>query len=191
VAALARLCSQNANKLRELRVALPEWEIELLEADELPPETGATYYENGLGKARFGRATGAADAWMVGEDSGIEVDGLGGRPGVESARFGRDDPVGRLLAELRDVDGDGRRARYVCELVAISPDGEEVRGTGILEGRIVTDPRGSEGFGYDPIFVPVGEQRTVAELGNDWKRSNSHRARAAAQLAANLHARPA
>jgi XTP/dITP diphosphohydrolase len=76
-----------------------------------------------------------------------------------------------------------RRARYVCELVALAPDGFEYRGTGTLEGRIVDEPRGSEGFGYDPIFVPDGEERTVAELGNDWKRINSHRARAAAQLA--------
>jgi len=88
--------------------------------------------------------------------------------------------VGRLLAELRGADA--RRARYVCELVAIAPDGPEVRGTGVLDGRIVDEPRGSEGFGYDPIFVPDGQERTVAELGNEWKRANSHRARAAAAL---------
>jgi len=186
VAPVARLCSHNDDKLRELRAALPEWEIELLGADGFPPETGATYYDNALGKARFGRSTGPAEAWMVGEDSGIEVDGIGGRPGVHSARFGGDDPTGRLLAELRDADGDGRHARYVCELVALSPAGEEVRGTGVLEGRIAAAPRGSEGFGYDPVFVPDGEEQTVAELGNAWKRSNSHRARAAAALAANL-----
>jgi XTP/dITP diphosphohydrolase len=186
VAPVARLCSHNDDKLRELRAALPEWEIELLGADDFPPETGATYYDNALGKARFGRSTGPAEAWMVGEDSGIEVDGIGGRPGVHSARFGGDDPTGRLLAELRDADGDGRHARYVCELVALSPAGEEVRGTGVLEGRIAAAPRGSEGFGYDPVFVPDGEEQTVAELGNAWKRSNSHRARAAAALAANL-----
>ena len=186
MAPVARLCSHNDDKLRELRAALPEWEIELLGADDFPPETGATYYDNALGKARFGRSTGPAEAWMVGEDSGIEVDGIGGRPGVHSARFGGDDPTGRLLAELRDADGDGRHARYVCELVALSPAGEEVRGTGVLEGRIAAAPRGSEGFGYDPVFVPDGEEQTVAELGNAWKRSNSHRARAAAALAANL-----
>ena len=76
----------------------------------------------------------------------------------------------------------GRRARYVCELEALSPAGEALRGTGILEGRIVDEPRGSEGFGYDPIFVPDGEERTVAELGNEWKREHSHRARAARAL---------
>jgi XTP/dITP diphosphohydrolase len=70
----------------------------------------------------------------------------------------------------------------VCELVALSPEGEELRGTGTVEGTIALEPRGSEGFGYDPIFVPEGESRTVAELGNDWKREHSHRARAAHAL---------
>ena len=74
---------------------------------------------------------------------------------------------------------DDRRARYVCELVAVGPHGEEERGTGTLEGTVAHEPRGSEGFGYDPIFVPEGETRTVAELGNSWKARNSHRARAA------------
>jgi XTP/dITP diphosphohydrolase len=117
---------------------------------------------------------------MLGEDSGIEVDGLDGRPGIESARFGGADPVGTLLDALQGVEN--RRARYVAELVALSPAGEEFRGSGILEGRIVDEARGSEGFGYDPIFVPEGEERTAAELGNGWKRLNSHRARAARAL---------
>jgi XTP/dITP diphosphohydrolase len=177
----ARLCSRNEGKLRELRHALPGWEIELLEADDYPPETGATYYENARGKAEYGRAAAPPSEWVLGEDSGIEAAALGGRPGIHSARFGGDDPVGRLLAELDGIED--RRARYVCELVAIAPDGGETRGTGVLEGRIGTEPRGSEGFGYDPIFIPDGEQRTVAELGNAWKRENSHRARAARALA--------
>jgi XTP/dITP diphosphohydrolase len=185
VGRLAKLCSTNAGKLRELRAALPGWEIELLGAHEYPPEEGGTYYENARAKATFGRTL-ERDAWVIGEDSGIEVRGLDGRPSVHSARFGGDDPVGRLLAELHGVEGDGRRARYVCELVALSPEGEEHRGTGVLQGRIAHDPRGSEGFGYDPIFVPDGEARTVAELGNEWKRTNSHRARAATALAAAL-----
>jgi len=84
VAPVTRLCSRNEGKLRELRAALPEWTIELLDADEYPPEEGATYYENALAKARFGRTVGPADAWMLGEDSGLEVAGLGGKtfPGV-------------------------------------------------------------------------------------------------------------
>ena len=182
MAAVARLCSRNEGKLRELRAALPGWRVELLDVVDFPPEIGESYYENALAKARFGRASTDADDWMIGEDSGIEVAGLEGRPGVHSARFGDDDPVGRLLAEVAGVDD--RRARYVCELVALSPAGDELRGTGALEGRIVDEPRGREGFGYDPIFVPSGEAQTVAELGNDWKRGHSHRARAARALAA-------
>ena len=181
MAPIARLGSRNEGKLRELRAALPEWQIELLDAEDYPPEDGETYYANALGKARFGREVGPADEWVLGEDSGIEVAGLGGRPGVHSARFGGDDPVGRLLAALDGLDD--RDARYVCELVALTPAGEEFRGTGVLEGRIVEEPRGSEGFGYDPIFVPYGEQCTVAELGDGWKAAHSHRAMAARALA--------
>jgi XTP/dITP diphosphohydrolase len=171
----------NPGKLRELRRALEGWELDPLEADDYPPEEGATYYENARTKAEFGRAL-SPSAWILGEDSGLEVEGLGGRPGVQSARFAGGEHVSRLLAELDGVTGEGRRARYVCELVALSPKGDEVRGTGILEGRIVEEPRGSAGFGFDPIFAPDGEDLTVAELGDEWKAANSHRARAAKAL---------
>jgi XTP/dITP diphosphohydrolase len=167
---------------------MPGWEIEPLGGAEFPPEDGATYYDNARGKAEFGRTLAEADVWVFGEDSGIEVAGLSGGPGVASARSGGADPVGWLLAQLAKVDGEGRRARYVCELVALSGGGEEVRGTGTLAGRIGTEPRGSEGFGYDPIFIPEGYEQTVAELGNEWKAEHSHRARAAAALLAALSA---
>jgi XTP/dITP diphosphohydrolase len=178
----ARLASRNPGKARELQRLLPGWTVEPLDAGEPPEETGETYCENALLKARFGREAGPADAWILGEDSGLEVHGLDGGPGVRSARFGGADPVGRLLEELGGVEGDGRRARYVCELVALSPAGEELRGSGTLEGRIAAVPRGTEGFGYDPVFVPEGEDRTVAELGDGWKAEHSHRARAARAL---------
>jgi len=132
----ARLASQNEHKLAELRSALPGWELELLGAEEFPPEEGETYYENAREKARFGREVGPADAWALGEDSGIEVERLGGAPGLKSARW------------------------------AGGAD----------------EPRGEEGFGFDPVFIPDGEERTVAELGNAWKAENSHRARAARAL---------
>jgi XTP/dITP diphosphohydrolase len=177
----AKLASRNENKLRELARVLDGWQLELLDADGYPPEEGATYYENAVAKALHGLKF-AEDAWVLGEDSGIEVAGLDGRPGILSARFGGADPIERLLGELESAEGDGRRARYVCELVALSPSGAEVRGTGVLEGRIADEPRGNEGFGYDPVFVPAGEERTVAELGNEWKAENSHRARAARDL---------
>jgi XTP/dITP diphosphohydrolase len=179
----ARLASANPHKLEELRAALPGWELELLDAGGFPPEDGTTYYENARAKAAFGRTR--AHDWVLGEDSGIEVEALDGRPGIESARWA-EDGVAALLAALEGVED--RRARYVCELVAISPQGEESRGTGILEGTVASEPRGSEGFGYDPIFVPKGQTKTVAELGNAWKRENSHRARAARALAESLRA---
>ena len=179
---LAVLASGNENKLRELRHALPGWEIELLGAEDYPPETGETYYDNAAAKARFGRGVADPDRWVLGEDSGVEIEGLDGGPGVRSSRWAAGREAERALEELAGVEGEGRRARYVCELVAISPEGAEHRGTGILEGRIADRASGSEGFGFDPVFIPNGEDRTVAELGNGWKRENSHRARAARAL---------
>ncbi len=185
----ARLCSRNEHKLEELRAALPDWELELLDVDDYPPETGESYHENALAKARHGRASAPVDEWVLGEDSGIEVEALDGRPGVHSARYGgTGSGKERLLRELEVADD--RRARYVCTIVAIGPEGEEVAVRGTLEGTVAREQRGSEGFGYDPVFVPEGEQRTVAELGDAWKRRNSHRARAAAALAARLRPGP-
>jgi XTP/dITP diphosphohydrolase len=177
------LASRNEHKLRELRQALPGWEIELLETPDEPMEDGATFLENARIKARHGRMHALPEDWVAGEDSGIEVVALGGRPGVESARWAVDG-VARLLAELERIAD--RRARYVCELSVVAPDGAEVRGSGTLEGEIAREPRGSEGFGYDPILVPVGESLTVAELGNSWKAEHSHRAKAARAVAAAL-----
>ena len=177
----ARLASQNANKLAELRAALPGWELEPLVVDGWPEETGATYEENARLKARFGRGLAAADEWVLGEDSGIECDALGGAPGLQSARWApRGDQADALLQRL-GAEPD-RQARMVASLVALAPDGEELRGAGLLEGSIALGRRGTGGFGYDPIFVPAGEQRTVAELGDDWKREHSHRGRAARAL---------
>ncbi|MET0561050.1 MAG: non-canonical purine NTP pyrophosphatase [Gaiellaceae bacterium] len=174
------LASKNEKKLRELRSALPVWEIALLETPDEPVEDGATFLDNARIKARHGRMLAPADAWVAGEDSGIEVAALGGRPGVHSSRWA-EDGVAQLLIEL-DGQAD-RRARYVCELVVLGPDGTEVRATGTLDGEIAVGGRGDEGFGYDPIFVPHGETRTVAELGDAWKAENSHRAQAAGALA--------
>jgi XTP/dITP diphosphohydrolase len=182
----ATLCSRNEGKARELERLLPGWTIEALAADEFPPEEGETYYDNARAKAEFGRRVGPRDRWMIGEDSGIEVVGLGGAPGVQSARSAAGDEVGWLLHELEGIEGGGRTARYVSELVALALAGDEFRGTGTLNGRIADVPSGTEGFGFDPIFVPEGEERTVAELGNEWKSRNSHRARAARALLASI-----
>ena len=178
------LCSRNRHKARELERLLPGWTIEPLDRGDYPPETGATYYENAAIKAAFGRAHAAG--WVLAEDSGLEVDALGGRPGVLSARYAPEGApaVAKLLVELEGVEE--RAARYVSELVLLAPDGNELRGTGMLEGLIAHDPAGSEGFGYDPIFIPEGEDRTVAELGDGWKALHSHRARAARSLLRSL-----
>ncbi len=121
---------------------------------------------------------------VLGEDSGIEVDALGGRPGVESARYAPEGApaIAKLLGELDGVDD--RDARYVCELVVHHAGGRRGARNGTLTGRIAAEPRGSGGFGYDPVFVPDGEEQTVAELGDAWKAGNSHRARAARALLA-------
>ncbi len=180
----AILCSRNPHKARELEALLPGWTLEPFDRDDYPPETGETYYENARIKAEFGRQH--TDGWVLAEDSGLAVDALGGRPGVHSARYAPEGApaIAKLLGELEGVED--RRAHYVSELVLLAPDGRELRGTGVLLGRIANEPHGSGGFGYDPIFVPNGEERTVAELGDEWKAGHSHRARAAQALLAAL-----
>lgn len=185
----AVLCSGNEHKARELERLLPGWTIEVLGAREYPPETGETYYENARAKALFGREVGPEGTWMLGEDSGIEVEALDGGPGVRSARSAAGDEAGWMLRTLGDETR--RRARYVSELVALAPDGSEFRGTGTVAGCIAHEARGDEGFGFDPVFVPEGEERTVAELGDAWKAENSHRANAAQALLASIGDRSA
>ncbi len=177
------LASGNQHKLEELRRALPEHVLELLGRDDAPAEDGETYEANARLKARWGRLHAPPDAWAVGEDSGIEVAALDGRPGIHSARWDAD-PLGRLLDELRGHAD--RSCRYRCVIVALGADGSELVAEGELAGVVAHEPRGTGGFGYDPLFVPAGESRTVAELGDDWKNAHSHRARAAAALARML-----
>ena len=173
-------CTGNAHKLEEFQALFPDWDLELLAGADFPPEDGETYLDNALIKARYGRLVGPADRWMLADDSGIEVAALGGGPGVLSARWAEDSHVEKLLGAL---DGqDDRRAQYVCELVLLSPERREVRGTGALPGTVALAPAGREGFGFDPLFVPQGETQTVAELGDAWKEHHSHRALAAQAL---------
>jgi len=176
----ATVCTANPHKLQEFRDLFPGWELDALDAADYPPEDGVRFLDNARIKARYGRLVGAAERWMLADDSGIEVAALGGGPGVQTARWAGDRHVEKLLAALGGRDD--RAARYVCELVAIGPDGEELRGTGVLEGTIAHAPAGGEGFGFDPIFVPRGETSTVAELGDAWKAEHSHRALAARAL---------
>ncbi len=178
------LCSSNPGKLAEVRDAFPDWQVEPLEATDYPEENGETYLDNARIKADFGRVVGGPDRWLLADDSGIEIAALDGEPGVQTARWAEGRHVEKTLAALAGVDD--RRARYVAELVLVSPDRREVRGTGILEGEIARSAQGQGGFGFDPVFVPLGESRTVAQLGEAWKAVNSHRGRAAQALCAAL-----
>ncbi len=182
------LCSANPGKLTEMQEALPEWSIEPLGATGYPVEDGATYLDNARIKARFGREVGPADRWMLADDSGIELSALGGAPGVQTARWAEGRHVEKTLAAL--AGQSDRRARYVAELVLLAPDGREVRGTGVLEGTIAATPAGNGGFGFDPVLIPCGQTRTVAELGDAWKAEHSHRALAAHDLLAHLAGEP-
>ena len=176
----AAVCTANPHKLEEFRPLFPDWQLDLLGDAEYPPEDGSTFLDNARIKARYGRLVGPPEAWMLADDSGIEVAALGGGPGVQTARWAGGRHVEKLLAALGGHDDRG--ARYVCELVAIDPGRRELRGTGVLDGTIASSPAGDEGFGFDPIFVPRGETRTVAELGDAWKAEHSHRALAARAL---------
>jgi XTP/dITP diphosphohydrolase len=185
------LATRNAHKTREVREILGDgWEVEDLTArPDLPDveETGETFEENARLKAVAGSAHG--DGWVLADDSGLEVDVLGGAPGVRSARFagdGADMAANRalLLERLRGVPE--RRGRFRCVL-ALARGGEVVRVFhGTIEGVVAPVERGAGGFGYDPIFVPEGGCRTFAEMTGAQKHALSHRGRALAALAAYL-----
>lgn len=190
------LSSRNDHKVRELGEILPDSDLRALPAEiELPPETGTTFEQNALIKARAAREATGED--VIADDSGLEVDALEGRPGVYSARYAGEDATDgenltKVLADLAaasvEADGSGS-ARYVCVIALIDGSGEHVfRGT--CEGRLIQQPRGDGGFGYDPAFIPdqtgEGDQRTMAELAPDEKNAISHRGAAARLLARHL-----
>jgi XTP/dITP diphosphohydrolase len=181
------IASRNPHKLREIGRICADWPVRWLTVDnhEGPwpdvEETGSTYLENALLKARAGAA--ALGEPALADDSGIEVDALGGRPGPRSARFaGEDATDGRNLEELiralKGVPGPGRTARYRCVVALAFPEGHELHAEGVCEGTLMPKPRGTRGFGYDPIFVPAGWDRTMAELPDREKDRISHRGRA-------------
>jgi XTP/dITP diphosphohydrolase len=186
------LSTRNDHKLRELREALPGIEIDPLpEEVVLPPETGDTFAENALGKARAAQA--ATGRTAIADDSGIEAHGLGGRPGVRSARYAGEDATDEENLEklLHEVgEGKDRRVAYVCAIALVDEDGSESIFEGRCEGTLATEPRGTGGFGYDPAFVPddTGPEdgRTMAELAPEEKHAISHRGRAARKLASHL-----
>jgi XTP/dITP diphosphohydrolase len=192
------LASANRGKQRELAQLLAPLGFALHLAAEWgvasAAETGSTFEENALLKARH--AALATRLPALADDSGLEVDALQGRPGVYSARYAGPgasdgDNNARLLAELATVPPSQRSARYRCVLALVrsADDTAPLLTYGVWEGRIAAAPAGAGGFGYDPLFVPQGQQRTVAELPAQLKQRDSHRARAAIELAAQLRAR--
>lgn len=148
---------------------------------EAPPETGVTFAENAILKARHAAARSGLPA--LADDSGLVVDGLGGAPGVYSARYageGAGDEANRrrLIAALAAVPEAGRSGRFVCAIAVAQPDGAVAVVEGVCEGRVIDTPRGTNGFGYDPLFYLPGRGATLAELSPDEKGAISHRARA-------------
>ncbi|NPV28925.1 MAG: XTP/dITP diphosphatase [Firmicutes bacterium] len=180
------IASRNPGKISEFRELLADLPVKLLSLADFPglpeiPETGSTLRENALLKARaVAAATGLV---ALADDSGLEVDHLGGAPGVRSSRFagpGGDDEANnrKLLAALEGVSFDRRTARFRCVIAVVTPWGEEFLSEGVCEGRITFFPRGKSGFGYDPLFFVPSLGKTFAELGPQVKNQISHRARA-------------
>lgn len=188
------LATRNAGKLAELRRILAPAGIELVGLDDVPPyepapETAETFAGNALAKAR--EAVEHTGLPAVADDSGLTVDALNAMPGVLSARWaGRhgDDRANLelLLAQLADVPDARRGAAFLCAAAFALPDGDEDVVEGELRGRLLHSPRGTGGFGYDPIFVPDGGQRATAELSPEDKDAISHRGQAFRALAPRL-----
>jgi len=188
------VATRNAGKLRELRALLGPEGIEVRGLAEVPgapevEEDGATFLENARKKARA--LTEVTGLLALADDSGLAVEALGGRPGVRSARYAGPgatdaDNNRKLLEELRDVAPEGRRAAFVCAMVLAAPGREEAEAEGRLEGRILSEPRGEGGFGYDPLFLVEEQGLTLAEMALGAKNRLSHRSRALAALLPRL-----
>ena len=174
------IATHNENKRREIGEILPGWEI--VAEDSGAEETADTFTGNALLKARTLKPR-HPSAWILADDSGLEVAALGGAPGVRSARYAGEDgntPKNNALL-LKNLAGvTDRRARFTCAMALIAPDGSEHTVEGHCPGRILESPAGAGGFGYDPLFVPDGYERTFAELSPSEKNSISHRGRALA-----------
>lgn len=187
--------TKNTGKIKELADILADSPVTLRSLNDFanvsePEETGADFIENAVLKAReYARQTGL---WALADDSGLEVEALGNAPGVFSARYAgknatNEERIAKLLGELNKTHDERRLARFVCAM-AIADDCGEIRfvAEGVCGGRITNAPRGTNGFGYDPIFVPDGFSETFGELSDDVKREISHRARASAKIIAYL-----
>ena len=191
------IASKNLHKLRELGRICGDWPVEWLTLQNDPgpwpdvDEPHDTYLHNALEKARAVAEVLGVPA--IADDSGIELDALDGGPGPRSARFAGEgasdaDNLAKLIGLVADVEPDARTARYRCVAAIAWPDGSTMHAEGTCEGTLIGQPRGDRGFGYDPVFVPQGEGRTMAELGDEEKDRISHRGRAFRALAELLAA---
>lgn len=185
------IATRNAHKTAEIR-AMIGGQYEVLDVAAFPecpeiPETGTTFLENALLKALGISAV--IDGLVLSDDSGLEVDALGGAPGVWSSSYGGEEGNhprnnARLLQEMAGISD--RRARFRCTMVLARGGRELAHFSGTVEGRIIDEMRGARGFGYDPLFIPDGHERTFAELGEEVKNTLSHRSRALAQVLEHL-----
>lgn len=192
------LASQNRHKLYEIQTILSRYGMEVILQSDLNldievDETGTTFEENSMLKAKAVMETTGLPA--VADDSGLCVDVLGGAPGVYSARYGGPeyvtdlDRLNLLLHEMRGIRSEERTARYVCVITLLMPDGEAIVTRGTCEGMILSEPHGTGGFGYDPIFYIPKEGMTFAEMGIERKNQISHRANALKMLCRKLDER--
>ncbi len=176
------LATHNANKVREIREILPDFEV--VGEDSGAEETSETFAGNAAIKARAVAAR-HPGAWVLADDSGLEVFALGGAPGVRSARYAGEDgntPKNNALL-LKNLEGvEDRRAQFTCAMVLIEPKGTEHVAIGHCPGSILREQHGAGGFGYDPLFVPDGYEKTFAELRPEEKNAISHRGRALAEV---------
>lgn len=189
------VATTNRGKLREIVSLLAELPVRVVDASTFAPiaypEEGDDYEANAIAKARSVAAV--LGEWAIADDSGLEVDALGGRPGVRSARYGGaalDDAgrITRLLAELAAKPSPDRRGRFVCWAAFAEPSGRVETAVGTCPGRILAAPRGEFGFGYDPIFAPEGSERSLAEFTSSEKDAISHRGAAIRGLIPAIHA---
>lgn len=182
------IATGNKGKLEEYRLGLAKFpDFKVYSQADLPhftpkPEDGATFLDNARIKAKSVKAL-KSEHWVLGEDAGLEVEGLNNMPGVHTARYAgphaRDsENVAKLLKMIQIRTPANRKAQFKCVTVILTPQNEEWVFEGSLKGQITTKPAGTLGFGYDPVFIPEGETKTLAELGPAYKIQKSHRAQA-------------